>query len=132
MIEKTVAAQSKQTAPTQREETHSRERYIMPPVDIYETENGLVVVADLPGVCKDGLEIGVEKDVLTIRGVSRDGLPGNVIYGEFELPSYFRQFELSDKVDQGRITAELKHGVLTLSLPRAEEAQPKKIEVMVH
>jgi HSP20 family protein len=132
MIETTVAAPSKPSSPAQREAMQSRERYSAPPVDIYKNENGLVVVADLPGVSKDGLDVGVENDFLSIRGVSRDGLPGNAIYSEFELVHYFRQFELSDKVDQSRIMAELKHGVLTLTLPRAEVTRPKKIEVSVN
>jgi HSP20 family protein len=132
MIETTVASLSKPSPQAQREATHSRERYVAPPVDIYENENGLVVVADLPGVSKEDLDVGVENDILTIRGVSHDGLPGNAIYSEFELVHYFRQFELSDKVDQSRITAELKHGVLTLILPKAEAARLKKIEVSVN
>jgi len=131
MAEQTVAAQ-RQEASSSKETTHSRDRYITPPVDIYETEAGLVVLADLPGVPKDGLDVRVENDVLTIRGAGGDGLAGEAIYREFELANYFRQFELSDKVNQSGITAELKHGVLTLKLPKAEEAKPKKIEVKVN
>lgn len=132
MAEQTVAAAQLQETPSGKETTHSRERYIAPPVDIYETEAGLIVLADLPGVAKDGLDVRVENDVLTIRGASGNGLPGDAIYREFELANYFRQFELSDKVDQTKITAELKHGVLTLKLPKAEAAKPKKIEVKVN
>jgi HSP20 family protein len=132
MAEQTVATAQRQETSPGKETTHSRERYITPPVDIYETEAGLVVLADLPGVAKDGLDVRVENDVLTIRGASGNGLPGDAIYREFELANYFRRFELSDKVDQTKITAELKHGVLTLKLPKAEEAKPKKIEVKVN
>jgi HSP20 family molecular chaperone IbpA len=132
MAEQTVVTSTRQETSPSKETTHSRERTITPPVDIYETEEGLVVLADLPGVDKDGLDVRVENDILTIRGTSRNGLPGDPIYREFELANYFRQFELSDKVDQSKITAELKHGVLTLRLPKAEEAKPKKIEVKVH
>lgn len=132
MAEQTVVTSTRQETSPSKETTHSRERTITPPVDIYETEEGLVVLADLPGVDKDGLDVRVENDILTIRGTSRNGLPGEPIYREFELANYFRQFELSDKVDQSKITAELKHGVLTLRLPKAEEAKPKKIEVKVH
>ncbi|HEY2989014.1 MAG TPA: Hsp20/alpha crystallin family protein [Candidatus Binatia bacterium] len=133
MAEQTVATTSRQeTSMTPKETTHSRERTLTPPVDIYETPDGLVVLADLPGVSKEGLDVRVENDILTIRGTSSDGLPGEPIYREFELANYFRQFELSEKVDQNKITAELKHGVLTLKLPKAEEAKPKKIEVKVN
>ncbi len=132
MAEQTVAATQRQETTPAKETTHSRERAITPPVDIYETEEGLVVLADLPGVAREGLDVRVENDVLTIRGASRDGLPGDPVYREFELANYFRQFELSDKVDQSKITAELKHGVLTLKLPKAEAAKPKKIEINVN
>jgi HSP20 family molecular chaperone IbpA len=131
MAEQTVATAKRQEPPT-KEATHSRERTITPPVDIYETEAELVVLADLPGVSKEGLAVRVEDDILTIRGATGNGLPGSPIYREFELANYFRQFELSEKVDQSRITAELKHGVLTLTLPKAEEAKPKKIEIKVN
>ncbi|MGH7769488.1 MAG: Hsp20/alpha crystallin family protein [Candidatus Binatia bacterium] len=129
MAEQTVATAQRQESSTSKEATHSRERTITPPVDIYETQEGLVVLADLPGVSKEGLDVRVENDILTIRGAAGNGLPGAPVYHEFELGNYFRQFELSDKVDQSKITAELKHGVLTLKLPKAEEAKPKKIEV---
>jgi HSP20 family protein len=132
MAEQTVAAAQRQESSTPKETTHSRERYVTPPVDIYEAPEGLVVLADLPGVAREGLDVRVENDILTIRGASGNGLPGDAIYREFELANYFRQFELSDKVDQTKITAELKHGVLTLKLPKAEEAKPKKIEVKVN
>jgi HSP20 family molecular chaperone IbpA len=132
MAEQTVATSQRQETSTAKEATHSRERYITPPVDIYENEAGLVVLADLPGVAREGLDVRVENDILTIRGAAGNGLSGEAIYREFELANYFRQFELSDKVDQTGITAELKHGVLTLRLPKAQEAKPKKIEVKVN
>lgn len=100
-------------------------------MDIYETQEGLVVMADLPGVSRDGLNIRIENNLLTIEGRVSHAVPGAPIYREYELVNFFRQFELNNKVNQGGITAELKHGVLTLSLPKAEEAKPKKIEVRV-
>jgi HSP20 family molecular chaperone IbpA len=78
------------------------------------------------------LDVRVENGLLTIQ--SRSGsasISGTPIYREYELVNFFRQFELSDKVDQQKISADLNHGVLTLTLPRAEEAKPKKIEVKV-
>jgi HSP20 family protein len=67
MAERTVAARAQEKAPSTREETRSQERYITPPVDIYETADGLVVKADLPGVAKEGLDVRVENSLLTIR-----------------------------------------------------------------
>jgi HSP20 family molecular chaperone IbpA len=130
MAEKTVATPEVQK-PTMTERTRHHERYVAPPVDIYETRDGLVVLADLPGVAKDALEVRVDHHVLTLRGHARHMVPGELTYREYELVNFFRQFELSDTVEQGRITADLQCGVLTLHLPKAEEATPRQIEVRV-
>jgi HSP20 family molecular chaperone IbpA len=134
MAEKTVATPATQqpTTPSTTEGTRHRERYITPPVDIYETREGLVVLADLPGVDKTDLDVRVDNNILTIRAHSSHGTPSDVGYREYELQNFFRQFELSDRVDQTRITADLKQGVLTLHLPKAEEAKARKIEVRVN
>jgi HSP20 family molecular chaperone IbpA len=129
MAEKTVPASSGGKVPASREETRSQERYVTPPVDIYETAEGLVVKADLPGVAREGLDVRVENNLLTIRGKAVHAALGDPIYREYDLLNFFRQFELNDRVDQLKISAELKHGVLTLNLPKAEEAKPRKIEV---
>jgi HSP20 family molecular chaperone IbpA len=130
MAEKTVAAPEVRK-PATTESTRNQERYVAPPVDIYETRDGLVVLADLPGVSQEGLDVRVDNNVLTIRGHAHHAMPGDATYREYELVNFFRQFELSDKVDQGRISAELKCGVLTLQLPKAEEAKPRQIAVQV-
>ena len=130
MAEKTVASAPRSDGmAAAKEGTRANESFVAPPVDIYETQEGLVVVADLPGVGKDGLDIQVHNDMLTLQGRSARSLPGTPIYKEFELAGYFRQFQLSDTVDTQKIRAELKHGVLTLTLPKAEAAKPKRIEV---
>ena len=131
MAERTVAAPQDQGAEisTRQEGTRAQEQYVAPPVDIYETNDGLVVVADLPGVNKDGLSIEVKDDVLTLQGRTQHAIPGRPVYQEFELLNFFRQFQLSDTVDVQKISAELKHGVLTLNLPKSERAKPRKIEV---
>ena len=132
MAEKTVAAPPQSDGLTAAQEgTRAHEKYVAPPVDIYETSEGLVVLADLPGVSKDLLDIQVKNDMLTLQ--ARSGAPyrGAPIHSEFELASFFRQFQLSDTVDTQNIRAELKHGVLTLMLPKAEAAKPKRIEVSV-
>lgn len=114
-----------------KEGTRAQERYVVPPVDIYETKHGLAVLADLPGVAKADLNIRVEDGVLTIQGKTTQHAPGSAFRREYELVNYFRQFELSEKVDQARIGATLTHGVLTLDLPTAEEARPRQIQVNV-
>lgn len=129
MAEKTVATPSQGAVAT--EGTRNRERYITPTVDIYEAPAGLVVLADLPGVAKDGLDVRVDNNVLTIRGMAHHVATGEAMYREYELVNFFRQFELGEKIDQGKISAELKHGVLTLSLPKAEEVKPRQIAVSV-
>jgi HSP20 family protein len=131
MPEKTVPQYSADKDIREKEETRSQERYVSPAVDIYETLEGLVVKADLPGVAKDGLDLRVENNLLSIRGRADHAAAGEPLYREYELAHFFRQFELSDRVDQSKITAELKNGVLTLNLPKAEEAKPRRIEVHV-
>ncbi len=108
-----------------REET----RYIVPPVDIYETADALMVVVDLPGVDKDDVDVRVEENVLTIKGNADYEPPANLLIGEFGLQGYYRQFQLSDEVNQDRISAESKNGVLTIRLPKAEKSKPKQIKV---
>jgi HSP20 family protein len=132
VAEKAVAmTETQEERGVQPEGTRTRERYVSPPVDIYEVDNGLMVMADVPGVMQEQLEVRVDNHVLTIYGrVSKNDMPESA-YREYELVSYFRQFELSDKVDESKITADLKHGVLTLNLPKVEEAKPRKIAVSV-
>jgi HSP20 family molecular chaperone IbpA len=131
MAEKTVANRSRQKMPPTQETTRSQERYVTPPVDIYEAGEGLVVKADLPGVAKENLDVRVENNLLTLRGKPVHSAPGDPIYSEYGLMNFFRQFELNERVDQQKISAELKHGVLTLKLPKAEEAKPRKIDVKI-
>jgi len=131
MAEKTIATPENQSRTSTTEGTRNREQYITPPVDIYETPEELVVMADLPGVTKDDLEVRVDNNLLTIRGRPHRIAPGTPVYQEFELMPFFRQFELSEKIDTEKIRAEFKHGVLFLHLPKAAEAKPRKIEVAV-
>jgi len=109
--------------------TRDEAAYIAPPVDIFENEDSLIVVADLPGVDKDGVDIRIEDDILTIKGNAKYTQPANVLRQEFTLQNYYRQFQLSDEVDQSRISAESKNGVLTITLPKAEKTKPKQIKV---
>ena len=127
MTEKTAVTPTPTQAPATREET----RYTTPPVDIFETDKGLTVVADLPGVAKNGVHVGVEDGILTIEGRVATATQGDSMLTEFDLTDYHRQFELSDEMDVEHIAAEIKHGVLTLTLPRSEAAQPRRIDVKV-
>jgi HSP20 family molecular chaperone IbpA len=131
MAEQTVAVPDTQAVARQPEGTRTPERYVTPPVDIYELPDGLVVMADVPGVTPEHLDVRVDNNVLTIRAQSGHASASEPSYREYQLVNYFRQFELSDKVDQDQISADLKHGVLTLNLPKAEEAKPRKIAVTV-
>ena len=131
MAEKTVAQDAGGIPTARQESTREQETYVRPPVDIFESADGLTVVADLPGVSGDQLSIDVKDKVLTIAGGARSTESATPTYREFELFNYFRQFELSDSVDVARISAELKNGVLTLQLPKSPEAKPKRIEVQI-
>lgn len=115
-----------------QEATRTQEQFVSPTVDIFENEEGLTVVADLPGVNRESLDVQVHNDLLTIQGRTHHTEQGHSIYREFHLINFYRQFRLSDRVDTGKIAADLKHGVLTLKLPRSEEARPRKIEVQVN
>jgi HSP20 family protein len=108
-----------------REET----RYMVPPVDIYETDSSLAVIVDLPGVPKDDVDIRVDQGILTIKGKVKYDPPKDLIRSEFGLLDFFRQFQLSDEVDQAKISAESKNGVLTITLPKAEKAKPRQVKV---
>jgi HSP20 family protein len=111
------------------EATRPREPYMTPPVDIYETPESLVVIADLPGIDPAHLEVQVDNNLLTLRGQSHYQVPGDQRYHEYTLMSFFRQFELGERIDQGGISADLQHGVLTLTLPKAAKAQARAITV---
>jgi HSP20 family protein len=116
-------------APAAQEATRSQEVFAPPPVDIYEDDQGLVVVADLPGVAPEGLDVRVDQGVLTIQGRTQALAPGTPLHREYELSGFFRQFQLPEQIETGRIEAELTQGVLTLRLPRAAPAPPRRIDV---
>lgn len=136
MTEKTAALTTEKrgaldTAGEKSIATRDDTLYIAPPVDIYETEDALVVVADLPGVDKDGVDIRVEDNILTIKGRANYNPPAGVLREEFNLQGYYRQFQLSNEVDRSKIAAESKNGVLTITLPKAEKTKPRQIKVKV-
>jgi HSP20 family molecular chaperone IbpA len=107
---------------------------LMPPVDVVEDANGITLYADLPGVSRETLNLRVEADTLTIEGEMALEVPEGMqsSHAEVSIPRYRRAFTLSKELDPDKVTAELKHGVLTLRIPKAEHAQPRKVEIRVH
>jgi HSP20 family protein len=132
MAERTVPGPGAQQGEVGPEATRGRERYARPPVDIYESADTLVLMADLPGVIKESLEVRVEDAVLTIQAKASHAAPGDLIYREYDLTGFFREFQLNEEIDRQKVSAELKNGVLTLYLPKKEKAKPRQIEVKVN
>ncbi len=102
-----------------------------PSVDIFETETALTVLADLPGVTADNLDIDLHEDVLSlVAHITEEREPGeSLLLKEYETGQYIRKFTLSEVIDQEKIKAELADGVLRLTLPKVEKAKPRKIVV---
>lgn len=132
MPEQEIAVAGKQeTLPEKGEMTHEGV-YFTPAVDIYETEKELTLLADLPGVDSESVEIDVRDDTLVITGkVQPQESDGNALLTEYRVGNYFRRFTLNEAVDQGAITAALSDGVLKVSLPKAAKAAPRRIPISV-
>jgi HSP20 family molecular chaperone IbpA len=130
MAEQELRVQQKREAGQQQESTVPA-RVFVPVTDIFETQDTLRVVLEMPGVSKDTVEVGVENNVLTITGridfAKYDGL--QPLYTEYNIGNYSRSFKISNEIDQEAIQAEIKDGVMTLILPKAERAKPRKIKV---
>lgn len=129
-------AQEVRTVEQQTPSTESAQRMpprpvFMPPADIYETKDSIVVLAEMPGVSSEGVDISLERRVLTIRGrsASQDHSGYQRVYNEYSDGDYERVFTLSENIDRDRIEATLKDGVLQLVLPKAEAAKARKIEL---
>ena len=106
---------------------------LMPPVDVIEDSTGITLHADLPGVPKDKLKLQVEAGTLTIEGEVSIAMPESMeaTYAEVSVPRFRRVFTLSKELDTGKVSAEFKHGVLSLRIPKAEHAQPRRIDIKV-
>ena len=106
-------------------------RSYQPNVDILETESGLRLWADLPGVDQSSIDIELVDDVITIRGRVSTGEYESLrpVYTEYNVGNYEARFRLSSTIDGGRISAKLSNGVLELELPKVEAAKPRKIEI---
>jgi HSP20 family protein len=123
-----VQVQQKREVENERESTIPARRF-MPVTDIFETDQALTVILEMPGVDKDSVDVRVENDVLSVEGqVDLSKYQGLApLYIEYNVGNYARTFQLSSKIEQDRITAELKDGVMTLVLPKAEKAKPRRI-----
>ena len=112
-------------------ETTTPARVFVPVTDIFETPEALTVVLEMPGVDRNSVEASVENDVLTIEGridfTKYEAM--RPVYTEYNVGHYARSFEVSDRIDQSKISAEIKDGVVTIVLPKGEQAKPRKIQV---
>ncbi len=106
---------------------------LFPPVDVIEDDNGITLTADLPGVTKENLTVRVDADMLTIEGIVALGESKHMepIYAEIRAAQYKRTFTLSRELDTAQIAASIKDGVLTLHVPKIEQARPRRIEVKI-
>ena len=132
MSEQELKVQEKQNARTQGENTKN-ETFYAPQVDIYATEKEVIVVADMPGVQPDGVDLSLEDNVLTIQGRREEEKHEGrrMVLEEYEPGHYLRRFTVAETIDQEHIEASLADGVLRVRLPKAAPAQPKKIAVKI-
>jgi HSP20 family protein len=130
MISKELQVQQKREL-EKKEETTIPARIFLPTTDIYEASEALTVLVEMPGVEKKNVQISVEDGVLNVQGrldlTKYQGLAP--LYTEYNVGHYSRSFRLSSKIDQNKIGAEMKDGVLSLTLPKIEEAKPRTIRV---
>jgi HSP20 family molecular chaperone IbpA len=119
---------NKQALQTARE---ADTRAVLPRVDVFEDASGITLLADLPGVPRDKLELKVEGDTLLLEGAVQPQTPEGLeaVYAEVRIPRFRRSFTLSRELDTQRIDANLKDGVLTLRIPKQAQAQPRRIAV---
>lgn len=125
---------NEKTNVTKKENNAARaEAALLPPVDVVEDASGITLYADLPGVPKDKLTLQLEADSLTIEGEVGLNMPEGMESGhaEIRLPRYRRIFTLSKELDSEKAAAEFNNGVLKLRIPKAEHAQPRKIDIKV-
>lgn len=120
----------KREVDTSREPTRPTRTFV-PSADIYESENALTVVVEMPGVSKDNVEVNIEDGVLTIEGrldfTKYDGL--QPVYSEYNVGPYRRSFQIPNEIDPSKIAAQMSDGIMTLELPKAETAKPRRIQV---
>jgi HSP20 family molecular chaperone IbpA len=125
-----LQVQEKREVERQQESTIPA-RAFLPPTDIFESEDALTIVMEMPGVDREDIAVNVENGVLNVEGrldfSKYEGM--QPVYTEYNVGHYRRSFSLSSKIDQDRISAQMQDGVLTLLLPKSEEAKPRRISV---
>lgn len=114
------------------ERTHDRNVFI-PVVDIYETNDAIILMAEMPGVDEKSIDVTLDNDVLTIRGKAISAVPEGyeLVYSEYEMGDFERSFSINESIDADKIDAQYTNGVLTIRLPKTEPAKAKKIEVKI-
>jgi HSP20 family protein len=129
--EKDTLEKTEKRALEQSEETTWAGNTYEPAVDIWESDQELVLLADVPGAGKDDVEIDLHEDVLTIDArVSPDDYEGlRPLYSEYNVGNYYRRFSLGEMIDQEKISAEMEEGVLRVTLPKREKEKPRKITI---
>jgi len=131
MADKKGELQSKKEQSRVETESTRNRKIFIPPVDIMEKGNAIVLFGDMPGVDEKSVDITLEKNILTITGTiePEQYKDYRIAYAEYNIGDYRRSFTISDTIDQDNIKATVKNGMLTLTLPKAEPARAKKIEV---
>jgi len=128
MTDKELKVQDKKEVEAKGELTKAGAAFT-PNVDIFENEDALFLVADMPGVSKDGVELHLEENQLSIRGQVASQTPATPIFTEYPTGDFVRIFTLSNIIDQSKIEASVKNGVLRVVLPKSDVGKPRKIAV---
>ena len=119
--------------PSATADAQDAQPHVVPPVDVFEDDEAITLLADLPGVAREGLNVRIDGDSLLLEATANTAGPEQLelLYGEARVAAYRRQFTLSRELDASRIDAQLRDGVLRLTIPKAEAAKPRRIEVNV-
>ncbi len=126
MVAEDTLAKTQQVEALRRQEP---DQYFQPATDVKETEQEVILTLDMPGVGKNNVEVTVDKGTLTVIGRVGNEEQGEAIYRETRIGNYRREFTLSKDLDTGKISGEVKDGVLTVRIGKPEVAKPKQIEI---
>jgi len=125
--------QKRQTEAVEKVERTRDRKVFAPAVDIYETDEAIVLIAEMPGVDEKNIDVTLDNDVLTLRGQVNYDIPEDheLVYNEYALGDYERSFTVNEVIDADKIEAEYHNGILTVKLPKAEPVKAKKVQVKV-